>query len=512
MIREQFFGKPFFLILAALAATFAVSVAIFQSPAVPFVMAAIALGVFVLTWKRLDLGLFAAIAELFANSHGHLMQTSVAGFSVSLRMAVFVAVMSAFFFLFATGKARVNISDARLRPFLPLVVAVAIGFAIGLSQNDAHSAFDDGNAYFYLAYLLPILAIEWTAARKRLLLQVFAAAAVWVCLLTIGILYVFTHFPEYVLGPAYTFIRDTRTGELTKMSGAIFRIFLQAQFSVIVFGFLLAPFHFVKKTRRTWLHLLASDTLIAATILVSLSRSFWIGIFVGGVAFAILHGQFAWNGWKTAAKGVGTAFLGGACAIVLLVLIVLFPFPYRVGSIGDLSSLFSKRTTDISDVAVSSRWKLLGPLMDDIFASPIIGSGFGETVTFQTDDPRVRVFSPDGTWTTYSLEWGWLELWLKMGLLGPLAFLYLLYWVIKSLWFGLFGEQRWISSALIGSVVALYAMHALSPYLNHPLGLGLLLLTVPFWHIKKTAPEAATEQERAVPTPAQASVAPLTSE
>lgn len=514
MIREQFFGKPFWLTLAALAVVFAVSVPVFGTPAVPWVMAVIGIGLFVLTLKRLDFGLYAAVAELFANSHGHLMQTSIGGFSLSLRMIVFLAVMSAFLILLMTSKARVNASDLRIRPFLPLFAAILIGFAIGLSHNDRSSAFDDGNAYFYLAYLFPILAVDWTPARKRALLQVFAAAAVWVCLLTLGILYVFTHFPEWVLGPAYKFIRDTRTGELTKMSGAIFRIFLQAQFSAVVFGFLLAPFHFVKNlSRRSGVHLLLADTAIIATLLVSLSRSYWVGIAAGGVVFAILTIRASWSGWRATGRGLGIAFAGFLAAAAVLVLIVLFPLPYRVGSIGDLSSLFAKRTTDLSDVAVSSRWKLLDPLMTDIFASPVLGSGFGKTVTFQTDDPRVRAFSPDGTWTTYSLEWGWLELWLKMGLLGPLAFLYLLFCVTKALLPLLYREQKWVAVSLLSSVVALYAMHALSPYLNHPLGLGLLLMTVPFWKMNKTtASEAAVESERVLASTAQAAAAPLISE
>ena len=218
-------------------------------------------------------------------------------------------------------------------------------------------------------------------------------------------------------------------------------------------------------------------------LLISLSRSFWIGLTAGGLVLVVLfliRQQRNMAGWQRFKNGVGWTVLAGAVGSVLLVLIILFPYPYRVGSADALSGLFSSRTTDAGDVAVSSRWKLLPPMVELIRQQPITGNGFGQEVQFQTDDPRVRAFSPEGWWSTYALEWGWFELWLKMGILGPLSFLFLLFFLVRGVREELNKEHVWMANAFVASLVMLYATHTFSPYLNHPLGLGFLLFLVPF--------------------------------
>ena len=108
-------------------------------------------------------------------------------------------------------------------------------------------------------------------------------------------------------------------------------------------------------------------------------------------------------------------------------------------------------------------------------------------MTFETDDTRVRAISPDGTWTTSSMEWGWLELWIKMGILGPIAFLWIAYELIKHLWAYTKSDQAWLGYALVTGLIFLYGTHFFSPYLNHPIGLGYLLFLIPFLPNKKHA-------------------------
>jgi branched-subunit amino acid transport protein len=430
-------------------------------------------------------------------------------------MVIFAGVMLGWGALILLRKVKLPLIDDRWNMFGPLLVAVMLGFAIGFTQNEPMKAFHDGNAYLYLFYLLPLLCVRWDPESKRALLQVFFASATWVALLTIGILYVFTHFPEWMLGPVYEFLRDTRTGELTKMVGNIFRIFLQAQISVIFAVYILAPLLWVQNTtkRDRW-KMLVALSLAMAVILISLSRSFWIGIIAGDAVLVILAWRSVQSGIPPVAKAFGTASLGLIAGAILLIAIILFPLPYRVGTTGDLSALFGSRTTDLSDVAVSSRWKLLPEQWKEVMASPVLGSGFGEEVQFQTDDPRVRAFSPDGTWTTFALEWGWLELWLKMGVLGPIAFLWLFYSLWKHLIPAPGDERAWLSVGLLSALVMLYVTHFFSPYLNHPLGLGFLLFLVPFIKVKTPVAEPTrVKSPIAVAAGAvQASTTPFTSE
>lgn len=223
--------------------------------------------------------------------------------------------------------------------------------------------------------------------------------------------------------------------------------------------------------------------------MLSLSRSFWVG---GLVAFACLAGWLIKKRLLTLKRVSG--LVGGTLvvSIVLVLVTLLFPYPQPVTSVGNFRDLFSDRSTDISDVAVSSRWKLLPPLWQGIGEQPIVGSGFGQTVTFQTDDPRVRAFSPDGSWTTFALEWGWLELWLKMGILGPIGFIYVMGMMGISIYKQLFESHQWLGVSFILVLLFLAATHVFSPYLNHPLGLGLILFILPFLVPQQSSPQTET--------------------
>jgi hypothetical protein len=500
---EQFFHKPFWITLAFLAGFFGISVMTFQTSFVLALLFVTGVLIFVLTWKRLDLGVTVAFAELFANSHGHLLSTSFGGFSLSLRMVVFLSVLSAWFFLCITKKVSFSFRDKRFIPFIPLIVAAFLGLGIGFLRNNPVKVFQDGNAYFYLAYLLPVLSVSWNGEKKRVLLQVLTASATWVGIMTLGLLFIFTHFPEWVLGHVYTFIRDTRTGELTKMTGNLFRIFLQAQLSVVLIGFLLIPFFWMKKMigkERLWM--MGMLGFFLSVLVISLSRSFWVGAATGGFVFLFcLFRYHKLNSLREVGSKLGMIIGAGFFSIILLVGIILFPYPYRIGSTSAFSSLFSSRATDVSDVAVSSRWKLLPAMWNHIEEHPIFGNGFGQEVEFQTDDPRVRAFSPDGTWRTYALEWGWLELWLKMGILGPLAFLFLFGNLVYGLRPYVSGriQPSWMGIGFLSGLVAVYAMHIFSPYLNHPLGLGFLIFLVPFLVSQPTLiKETDSEKEKTI--------------
>lgn len=499
-LKQQWFGKTFWITLAALAVGFLLSIAVFHNVGEGIFLFIAGISILVLTIWHLEYGLFTAFAELFANSHGHLVSTEIYGFDLSLREVIFLAVMIGWVVCIIGQKkyrpsgerpsfaglrkdkpfAPTVIKNSILIYFLPLFIAIIIGGIVGLMQNETAKAFNDSNAYFYLAYLLPILSVKWDSLKQRQLLQVLVAAAIWVITLTFGLLYLFTHLSGEALFYIYRFIRDTRTGELTKMSGVIFRVFLQAQFSVIVFALLIAPWLWLKEiTKKTKIYLALILSLAIGVALISLSRSFWIGIIAAAIPFVILLISLLKPTIKKFASGFGFSIVSVVAAVIFLAIVTLFPIPYRLGSLTDLTWLFASRTSDMSDVAISSRWNLLPEIWEEVKAAPFLGSGFGEEVTFKTDDPRARTISPDGTWTTYSFEWGWLDLWLKMGLLGPLAFLWLFYGLIRGL---LTNKNRpaWLTIGLISGLFMLFATHVFSPYLNHPLGLGFILFVIPF--------------------------------
>jgi O-antigen ligase len=113
-------------------------------------------------------------------------------------------------------------------------------------------------------------------------------------------------------------------------------------------------------------------------------------------------------------------------------------------------------------------------MSQEILRSPIIGHGFGKEITYISKDPRVLEKNSSGEYTSSAFEWGWLSVWLKMGLLGLLAYLWLFYRVISDAFKTKYNQPYiW---ALGLSLLSLIAVNFFTPYLNHPLGIMYLLL------------------------------------
>ena len=96
--------------------------------------------------------------------------------------------------------------------------------------------------------------------------------------LSLGSLYLYSHFSELQLETTYIFLRDVRIAEITNVTASLYRVFIQSQFFVIVLAMMFVGLLFEKKDSRTVriLTLLLSPAVAIAAM--GLSRSFWIGI------------------------------------------------------------------------------------------------------------------------------------------------------------------------------------------------------------------------------------------
>jgi hypothetical protein len=487
-LKEQFFGKVFWGVLLGLAIAFGLSALVFQTVGQQAALIMIGLTVFVVALWDLKWGLVIAFAELFANSHGRLISADLFGTDVSLRMIVFVAVLAAWVVLLLMKRAKLSLSDRRWSAFVPLGLAIILAFIIGsVSERPFTNVFNDGNGYLYLAYLGPLLSVAWTQANKRILLQTLAASATWVGLLTYGIVYIFSHFPEGVLGGVYEFVRDTRTAEVTKMQEGVYRVFLQAQLSVMVILLILfACYWFLQSKWSERKLMIPALAFFSGVVIVSMSRSFWVGAIAAALVFVGLYTQRP-NRPVSILENIGWTFLAKLGAFLLILAVISFPIPSGTGSLSSYSDTVSKRASQSEDVAVASRWNLLNPMWATISEKPVSGHGFGKIVAYDSDDPRAEKQGSETVWRTFAFEWGWMDVWLKMGIPGLVGFGWLFYILARDLFEQISEPGGWLSIGLLSGIVLVYATHMFSPYLNHPLGLGVLLFTVPFMSRPKLA-------------------------
>lgn len=456
-----------------------------QAVFMTFVVATLALTIY-----DLEYGILIVLGELFIGSLGHLFNLEWGGFSFSIRLSLWVSVMLVFIVQFLRqiirqkGKSPYWLSWRNFpgqKLFLLLFVFVAISLLNGLWRGHSLSLiFTDFNAWIYFFLLGPILAVYGAndSRRNNRLVTLFFAAALWLSLKTLFLLFIFTHNIG-LASEIYLWLRKTLVGEMTPTVTGWPRIFIQGQIYsalvfFIVFWFGQAGLKLNNFFRyRNLGSLLIAGCLLSA-VLISFSRSFWVAL-AGTMFFSLI---FVWRSESFKAMLIaGFWFIvSGIFSFIFIYLVVAFPYVHLPAE--DFSSNFLARVNSgNNEAALASRWSLLPVLMSEIWREPILGQGYGATVTYFSRDPRILENNPAGLYTTYAFEWGYLDLWLKLGILGLLAYLWLLFRLMRDACRRGLAENNPLFLALSAGILFLLLTHAFTPYLNHPLGIGYLLIS-----------------------------------
>lgn len=434
-------------------------------------------------------------AELLIGSKGYLFSTIINGQSISLRLVLFGLMMALFLVDILRYKKTLHLPP-KMFPLvcvfaLILLLASVNGLRHGYALTDV---FLDMNGYLYLGLLFPFLLYLHTPQHFRELLGVTIGAGIMVFLKSAFLLLVFSHKILPWMSYLYPWVRKTGVGEITLLpdiSDSFYRIFFQSHFFIPAFLILLVsvvyfflhsstkPLGELLKRRQTWMVFLAC-VISVSLVLLSYSRSFWLALAFTLLCFAVtlffLHRRL-----RPLALSLLTFIFASGLGLLLLVGIINVPLGGFTGAGIGGYALLEERTTK-SDAASGSRFNLLPPLMDKVWEQPLIGSGFGTPVTYKTLDARALATNPDGNFTTYSFEWAYLDMITEMGLIGLSVILALFVIVLKTLWqrFRAVPEDRVFSRALLMgsffSLLFLLATHATTPYISHPLGLGLFIV------------------------------------
>jgi hypothetical protein len=452
-----------------------------------------------LSLYKLEYGIFIIIAELIIGSKGYLFSLQLFDVSLSIRIALWLIIMSVWstkiFLKLIKGSTRplANIIKTKTFQFhVPLFIFIIWGLVNGILQkNSFNNIFDDFNAWLFFLLLFPMTSVflnyKYDNKVRDLinkLSYLATASLLWVCAKTFFLLYIFSHNIFKITPSVYKWVRDTGVGEITQMQGGFYRIFFQSHIFVLlafVSLVLLLSGKFsgqtlnlkIFKTDKTFFFIYAFLVFLLSTTLINLSRSNWVGLIIGlSIIQVLIFVKYKIK--KIALINVHLIMIF-IFSFLLIAAIVKFPFPNPASGF-NAAELIAKRAGQVSgEAGVSSRWALLPELFSGIKEHPLLGSGFGSTVTYKTSDPTVLKSSATGNYTTYAFEWGWLDIWLKLGVFGLSAYLYLL--------FGIFFKTTdnslktpGLKTAVVLSLASLATVNFFSPYLNHPLGIGFLLI------------------------------------
>lgn len=432
---------------------------------------------------RLRWGVYIALAELALGSQGYILALSLPQFNISFRLGLFLVLMLATVVDCIRQRRIYFFSSFFWKWYVALVTGVGVGVVIGyIHGNSVSNIFFDVNGYLFLGMILPFAQSIRLRAHVQTVLTVIISAVIVLTLQTLLIVFMFSHqiLFQYYLIALYGWVRDFRLGEITRQDNGFYRVFFQSQMYVVfvlLFGLV------ALLQRRSWA-LVGLTAMSVMLLWLSYSRSFWLAtvvVLIGVWGYLHFIEQVVW-------KKIGISLatiLGSAAVTYILVLgIVNIPIGSDNGSSVGASSLLTERTDDpLNEAAGGSRIALLKPLLRANVAHPLLGSGLGTTVSYATRDPRALAANPDGVYTTFAFEWGYLDLWLKLGIFGTAVYLFLLALLmvralsLKQTLTDPF-DQTVLQLGAFG-IVALVVVHALTPYLNHPLGIGwIVLITV----------------------------------
>lgn len=443
--------------------------------AIIFIMAATA----IITWRRLSTGLLIMLAELMVTSQGHLFDWRVANFTFSLRMAlwlVLIAVIMAHFLRHRPDFSWWRHNSRPAKYFFLLGVILILALLNGITAgNNISFIYQDFNGYAFFL-LWPIFF--WGTREQRAsnqLLNLWLAAIIWQFLTNMSLLFLYGHLNIFWrdLTPLYTWFRDQRIIEVGLYKYNFYRVFMQSQLWVLTGLIVFFTLRCYKLLSQKIFLLVA--TMSFSVLFISLSRSFWLA---GAIAFFVLILFLLYSRQiapRVVLKNVGLYGLSALAGLLVVFTVLLFPIDL-LPNFGALTAI-TDRTTTMDDAAVSSRWQLLPPLLSGIRERLLIGHGFGATITYNTADPRYLTSHPDNpSYTTFAFEWGWLDIWYKIGLLGLLTYLL----VIGSVFKRAIKTAKPLPIGLCFGLLAVVLTHFFSPYLTHPLGIGYLLLTCAF--------------------------------
>lgn len=398
---------------------------------------------------RQEFAWIVLISELLLDGNGHFFSF----LGIALR-----SVMIGLFLIVWFGTHIVRRTD--LRQFAPqrryavpliLIFASAIaGCAVGIARNHPHAALEDLAPFLFLFLIFPakeFFILTFASTKKNF--RGFIAGSF--CF-SVGTLLLFSSGFAKLQGPYYHWFRDIAGGKITDMGFNLFRIVLPEHILLIFFlPMLIAEIALSSQRFLRWLVV----QFAGLTLMLNISRTY---ILASATAIGTLFFFLPKKHWFAVTLSSIAGFA------------ILFPVLCRMASRGQISGfeLYASRFAGIAhsstEESAATRSELLRPIMAKIRAHPIFGSGFGSSITYVDQKTREEK-------TTRQFDWGYLEIWVKMGTVGLLSAFALITVLMRD---AIKQKNAGIATGLASIVIATVTM----PALFHVFGIFYLIFCI----------------------------------
>lgn len=324
-----------------------------------------------------------------------------------------------------------------------------------LNGHDLHLVIADTVPYLFFAYYFPLREIVDDKNFRNLALNALAAAILGNALF---ILITFAGFSSGIFqlqDNYYHWFRDVAEGKITELPFHFYRLVLNEQ--LLLVPILLYFITKIIKKKISGIYIIL-PVLLLVVLSVNLTRIYLVGLIVG---LLVLFRPAEWQRWLTVSLLTALFFFASFTAIHLIA--------SRGASLG--WEIFGLRLQSIVTPELEnsslSRILLLPKILEKIGQHPLLGAGFGDTVT---------IFSPvfKQTMTTPYFDWGYLEILDGLGVFGfliwlaPIGYLFIRYKKSQSF--------DWPMAGLLSLLI----INLTSPALFHVLGVLLITTLLSF--------------------------------
>ncbi|OQX71497.1 hypothetical protein B6D52_01265 [Candidatus Parcubacteria bacterium 4484_255] len=437
----------------------------------------IVLAAIIFSWRKIEYGFLFLLFEFLAGHEGHCFSFR----GISLRLSLFLVIMFVWFLRKMTlpksflGKLKSLISlEKSPLSFSLLAFLFVIIFSLlrGWFINGKFLAIKDFLNYSYFFLIFPLSEIIGKRFFQKRSQQILQAGIIGISLLTIIVLVLFATGIVNVHDQFYWWWRQTVFGKATSAGNNFFRIVSSAHLLILPFFLILlslAAHRFTRKKSVVFLAVLASLTL-----LINFSRAYFLGLFFGLIFLA--------QGLKS--KKWMAFFL-----IVVIFLVAEFGILNFLINQSPNMLYLRQRIKSIAspedELSASVRLNILPCLLEKIKKRPIFGYGLGSTISYLNPISQKQDI-------TFHIDWGYLEIWLELGLLGLILYCFILaiiFYQGRQLFKKARGnvKQQRLIVGLGAGLLSLVVATITGPYLFHALGIFYLISVIVVFNYKNLA-------------------------
>jgi O-antigen ligase len=389
-------------------------------------------------------------AELILGGAGSFLEIG----GIALRTILLIAAMGIFVFQAIAEKKYLILWQNKYTIFITYGLVLAACFAATIGYLHGHSLkliLADLIPYLFFLYYLPLSQLITSENFRHITFRMILAAIIGNFLFIYGTLIGFSTKLFVLQDNYYHWFRDVASGKITDYATGFFRIVLNEQLLLIPLFLILFSYQLKKDDIKHCRLIALASILLLAILTINLTRIYLVALAIGILLL------FSFKNWKK-----WFAYSAAATSIFISIFALTNLAATKGRSLGleylglRLQSIAAPTTEDSS----LSRTLLLPKIWNKIKTNPVMGSGLGDTVTVYSPVFKQEI-------TTPHFDWGYLEIWAEMGLIGLAA------WII------LIGYILWLLRSNLASgvpLIALLTTNLTSPALFHVM--GIIFITI----------------------------------